>query len=217
MNARYISSLNVGTGMVLLALCFGAVGCASPMALKAGTRVVDTSSKSIAVFTLRTQNAFKPSYRPNVKVVEIVNETTSAGRTYRADPAYIQDDDACEYLISVNVTPGTHSVGRVMGQSIKFPLVAARFAFPVNGQFEVLENSVTYIGHVNMVNRERQDGEARSGSVIPLVDQAVAGYSGGTFDITVSDRSVTDIPLFIQTYPCLDGIEITPAVMQRQE
>jgi len=68
---------------------------------------------------------------------------------------------------------------------------------------------------VDMVNRKRNEGEPRSGSVIPFIDQAVAGYSGGTFDITVTDKSATDIPLFIQTYPCLRGLQIGTAVMQR--
>jgi hypothetical protein len=62
---------------------------------------------------------------------------------------------------------------------------------------------------------ERKEGEKRSGLVLPLLDQAVCGFSGGTFDITVTDRSATDIPYFLRAYPALTGMTIGKAIMQK--
>jgi len=184
------------------------------MALRRNATTVDTSIKSIAMFTLRTQNAYKPGYKPNVRWVEVVPVGRASGRKFKVDRAHDREGDAFEYLVSVDVEPGTHTLRNVMGQSIKF-LISGSFLFPVDGKFDVPADSVTYIGHVSMVNRKRENGERRSGSVIPLVDQAASGYAGGTFDITVSDRSATDIPLFTKTYPCLRELKIGTAVMQR--
>ena len=65
-----------------------------------------------------------------------------------------------------------------------------------------------YIGHVQAVVRERKDGEERAGPVIPLIDQAVVGASGGTFDVTISDAWATDEALFKSTFPALARVSI---------
>src|SRR6266568_2596132 len=52
-----------------------------------------------------------------------------------------------------------------------------------SNRFEVKPAQVVYLGRVEAVRRERKDdGELRAGFVIPLIGQAVAGYSGGTFE-----------------------------------
>ena len=93
-------------------------------------------------------------------------------------------------------------------------LVIASFQFPVGARFNLPERSVIYLGHVDMKNRKREEGEQRSGPVIPLVDQAVAGYSGGTFDVVVTDRRDADIPTFLEEYPSLKEASIKTIIMQ---
>ncbi len=51
--------------------------------------------------------------------------------------------------------------------------------------------------------------------MIPLVDQAVAGYSGGTFDVVITDRRDDDMSFFLQEYPFLKEISIETKIMQR--
>ena len=95
-------------------------------------------------------------------------------------------------------------------------LLLWHFNFPLNTEFELPPGSVVYLGHIVMTNRERKQGEERSGDVVPLVDQAVSGYSGGTMDITITDRSAEDIPKFIEKYPCLKGMTIKTAIMTKK-
>ena len=59
-----------------------------------------------------------------------------------------------------------------------------------------------------MVNRKRKDGEPRSGGLIPLIDQAVTGYSTGTFDIKISDRYNEDLKVFKESYPFVENYEV---------
>lgn len=192
-----------------LASIFGITGCASPMALTAQKDGVDLSSKSIAIFTLRTTNAYKPAYHPNVKRVKIDNSGA-----FKTDAAISGGRQAGEYLISVDAEPGQHTLNDVIGSSSS-GLIFGSFAFPVDAGFNLQANSITYIGHVDMTNRKRKDGEPRSGSVIPLIDQAVSGYSGGTFDIVISDRYDTDIQLFVNAYPIIQGKPIHRSVMTK--
>ena len=50
---------------------------------------------------------------------------------------------------------------------------SGHFEFPVKGRFE-LTDGITYLGHVKMVNRQRKQGEERSGGVLPLIDRSGA-------------------------------------------
>ena len=123
-------------------------------------------------------------------------------------------DEFNEYLVSVYVEPGEHTIGRIFGNSSGF-LIAATFDFAVNAKFSVEPGGVVYLGHISMINRQRVGDEPRSGSVIPLIDQAAAGYSGGTFDVEITDRSETDLPDFIAVYPNLSELTIDKVMMTR--
>jgi hypothetical protein len=94
------------------------------------------------------------------------------------------------------------------------PNGCGNFSWPLGGRFELARNSVTYIGHIEMINRPRRDGEKRSGGLFPLIDQAASGFYGGTFDVKVTDRSHVDIPSFIERYPELRGVDIKKSILQ---
>ena len=203
-----------GTYIAILILMVFAPGCMNPMALNKKADTVDLSQKSIALFTLRASNEYKPGFKPNASWILI--KTVSSGKSLKfgLDKPHANTGKFNEYLVSVEVESGKHTLKRVGGVSNRV-LIIGTFSFGFNETFEIPLNSVTYVGHVNMNNRERKKGETRSGSIFPLIDQAVAGYSGGTFDVTISDRSATDIALFTQTYPCLKDIQIGKALMQK--
>lgn len=193
-------------------------GCASmnPMALETKSGALQLTSKSIGLFTLRTSNQYKPSYQPSVNSIEVIPQGNGKAVTFRVSkPHRHGKNQFFEYLISVDLPPGTYKVGYVAGQSNKI-FVIGSFRFSVDASFNLSPDTVVYLGHVNMVNRKRKEGERRSGSVFPLIDQAASGYSGGTFDISVSDRSDTDILLFEQTYPQLGKYIIMKSIMKRQ-
>jgi len=212
----------------------------SPMAMKTTSATIDLSTKSIVVFTLTAKNQYKPSYQPRVNSVEIVSVGTGVARRFAVRPIEFDrlssssslresrslmgeaaksgsigsTDKIYQHMISVDVEPGAYTLRDVVGLAAA-NLIAARFEFPVDAKFTVPPRSVTYVGHVDMVNRERKGDEPPSGSRFPLIDQAVAGFAGGTMDVTVSDKSEVDIPLFIKTYPCLKDIQIGKAIMRK--
>ena len=86
-------------------------------------------------------------------------------------------------------------------------------------EFEIRSNVITYIGQAQMVNRKREEGEPRSGSIFPLVDQSVTGFSDGTFDIEVSDNYLEDIKILKEKYPFIRNIEIKKniAVLRKEK
>lgn len=199
----------LGTGVLALALS----ACTSRMALKEGGSLPGLEGKALGVFTLRTANVYSPRFQPRVLSVEIDNRDRV--RAFNVGRAFQKDEDGYEYLVSVLLEPGTHTLMDVSGESVQFPLFSAKFRFPVHGMFQLPAGKVTYVGRVEMVNRKRRADEPPSGPVTPPADQAAAGYLDGTFDITLSDRSEVDIPLFLQQYPYLNGIPIHTSVMRR--
>jgi len=192
-------------------------GCAgmNPMALESEPGTLELTSKSVGLFTLMTSNQYKPNYEPDVKSIEVISQGTGEAARYRVTKPHSQEKEHCfEYLISVDLPPGTYTVGDVAGLSPEF-LTIGSFRFPVGASFELPPNAVVYLGHVDMVNRKLNEGEQRSGSIFPLIDQGVSGYADGTFDVSISDKSNADIPLFEQTYPELEKHIITKCIMKR--
>lgn len=192
-------------------------GCTSvnPMALETKSGALQLTSKSAGLFTLRTSNQYKPGYQPSVNFIEVIPQGNGKAVTFRVSkPHRHEKNQFFEYLISVDLPPGTYKVGYVAGQSNKF-LIYGSFRFSIEASFELPPNAVVYLGHVNMVNRKGNKGEKKSGSIFPLIDQAASGYSGGTFDISISDRSDTDILLFEKTYPQLGKYIIMKSIMKK--
>ena len=65
-----------------------------------------------------------------------------------------------------------------------------------------------------MVNQEKKsDGDISSGSRFPLLDQALCGFSGGTFSVMVSDNYNNDIIRFQKEFPVLVGQDIAKRIM----
>jgi hypothetical protein len=192
-------------------------GCASQkMALNSNKGGTVNLSKPIGIFTLRTENKYKPGYQPEVKVLEVVSDGTKKGAKFKPEKPYkAAKKEYYEYLISLDLENGSYRVKNIGGRSGDGFLISGGFHCPLNAQFNLQPGAVSYLGYVTLTNRERKEGEPRSGPMLPLIDQAVCGFSGGTFDITISDRSETDIPAFTEAYPQLKGVTITKAIMQR--
>jgi hypothetical protein len=67
---------------------------------------------------------------------------------------------------------------------------------------------------VEAVRRERkEDTELRAGPLFPLLNQAVTGFSGGTFDVTIRDAYDDDLARLRKVYPALGKLEVSRAVL----
>lgn len=192
---------------ILLFIALGISGCATSMPLTKNTTELNITKKSITIMSLKISNKYVPSYQPNVRIVTILQNGRTSAKV-RVEETYNKvEGEFNEYLLSFQLSPGRHKIGEIMGGSGIFPFVG-HFKFPMDAEFELASNTITYIGHVEMVNRERKNGEPRSGGIFPLLDQAATGFSGGTFDITVSDNYVKDINYFKDKYPSIGEYEI---------
>lgn len=200
--------INVKTFLLLILFVLGS-GCATTqMPFTKDSSNVNIEKDGIAIMTLKISNQLAPSYQPNVRVIEVTDLEHNNNNSFKVDETCSNmHNQFNEYLISFQLSEGKYKVGRVLGGCGFFP-VSGHFEFPIEAEFEISSNQITYIGYVEMVNRKKMDGETRSGGIFPLIDQAVTGFSGGTFDIVISDRSDEDIKKFKESYPFIENHEI---------
>ncbi len=202
--------------MTLIAI-FLCLGCSGPqkMALSNANNP-QLTEKSIALFSLKMSNEYKPGFLPMVNTLEIKCEASGKSTHFTPERPHQQvKDDYVEYLVSLDLVPGQYTLGNVAGTSSGF-LIIGSFRYPIGLGFHLPQDSIVYLGHITMNNRKKNQGEKSSGSMFPLLDQAASGYSGGTFDINISDRSMLDIQVFETTYPILRNYMVIPAVMERR-
>ena len=205
----------------IVSIAFAALlltGCAGkPMALNQDMTELDTSAKSIVLFTLKTSNQLNPNYQPNAKTVGLNrNKETGVSRlNFAIGESYAKvESQYYEYLVSISLVPGSYELYNIHGTSTSF-LIKATFFKLFEIAMEIEPDSIVYIGHIDMVNRKKVPGEPASGMFIPIIDQSTAGYSTGTFDVTISDRYEEDVVVFVKKFPMLDGREIKKAMLKK--
>jgi len=79
---------------------------------------------------------------------------------------------------------------------------------PIHNNIELKAGEVVYLGRVAGTIRERKDGELRAGAILPLLDQAITGFSGGTFDVLLEDQYEQDMKVFRQRFPVLNAVAV---------
>jgi hypothetical protein len=103
---------------------------------------------------------------------------------------------------------GKYKLRELFAQSGIFPVIGT-FSVPLYSSFFIEPQKIIYLGHIEATIVERTDDKLlRAGPVIPLIDQAVTGASGGTFVITVTDLYENDIKLFQQKYHYLAQYQV---------
>ena len=107
----------------------------------------------------------------------------------------------------MELDPGQYVFEGMVSQGRGFPFIGT-FHTPYAQKVEYGKAGVFYAGHLHAVVRERKDDEPRAGSVIPLIDQAATGASGGTFDVTLTDDWDADSKVFNTLYPALAKVNV---------
>jgi hypothetical protein len=206
--------VNRGTLLLAVLAAFVLSGCSSTkMALNSRKDAAPQPGKGMVLLSLRVENQYKPQYQPTVWWVETQAPGGKPARVWtNRKPFRAEESRFTEQLISLDLPPGHYSLGDVYGVYQGF-WVAGRFKYPVGAEFDVLPGSIVYLGHVCMTNREKKEGERASGGVLPLIDQSVTGFSGGTMDIAMSDRAEEDLKLFQTAYPAFQPAQVTKALM----
>jgi len=207
---------------VAVFLCFALAlsGCAGhKMALTKGQSGIDVSKKSLALLSVKIANQNKPKYQLTLvgAVICPQGETCSRPLPYmhKADGPYKSAEESFnEYLLSFELPPGTYHM-QFFSTSHIVPLVLeAAGAVPLDLKVEMKPDSVVYLGHLDVVMRERKsESEKKAGSSFKLIDQAVVGYSSGTFDVAVEDKYDEDMKLFAAEYPALQKAKVEKSIL----
>lgn len=196
-------------------------GCATPtkMAFHQDTEAVTSTTKPVFLMTATLKNSYRPSYQPKVIVLNVEKE----GASQRGDRINFTMDDkaknesdspelANSYFFRMELEKGNYLLRGLTGFSGIFP-VRGNFFAPLHAEMKSAVPGIFYLGHVNATVRERIGNEFRAGLPIPLVDQAVTGFSGGTFDIEITDQFEIDVSEFRARFPALREVVIQKAIL----
>ncbi|HRE18178.1 MAG TPA: hypothetical protein PLW86_14100, partial [Rhodocyclaceae bacterium] len=116
------------------------------------------------------------------------------------------------YLLRMGLEPGEYVIRGLSSMARSFPINGFYFA-PLHSKLSAKTPGIFYLGHVEATIRERQDPEFKAGPSIPLIDQAIAGGSTGTFDIVISDQWAQDEQKFRSRFPALKDAVIEKALL----
>ena len=205
------ASLNT---VLVITLILFVSGCATTKPMESEqAQTLSLAQDSVAFIILKVSNQYKPSYQPFVDSMTVMKDDGKR-LSFPVDKPYKQVvNQFNEYLITMSLPAGSYKIGRIYGVSGIFPITGS-FHIPVFSDFELKQNKFVYLGHIEATVRERKNkDELSAGPPIPLVDQRATGFSGGTFDIKISDNFDGDIAIIKQKYPSLDNSSVEKAIL----
>lgn len=203
--------------MSFIAFVALASGCATvkDAPLKANAADVDVSGEALVFLTARISNAYKPSYPPKILVTFIqAADGSKELLSFRADEAYEKGPSHFEHLVAFKLAPGRYQLRQIRAMHRGFPIIAM-FEVPIYQMIEIKGPGAYYLGRVEATVVERTDDKLlRAGSVVPLIDQAVAGASGGTFLVKIDDRFDEDMRILGPRYPAITKLKVEKTLLK---
>lgn len=215
--------MNKTIAAIAVACAFGLLsGCVTsrPMALSKELQKLDLTQESVAVMTVRVANTYKTSYQPRLRYVAIrTDDAEKKVTSFQIGELLSRDEDEKnqfeEAAVSISLPPGKYRL-QTVGVASPALLTPGNGWVPIYHSFEMKPGQVVYLGRIEAVRRERKDdNELRAGVMVPLIDQAVSGYSGGTFDVAIRDNYESDLATLRKLYPALHQVEVTKAVLPK--
>jgi ketosteroid isomerase-like protein len=208
--------------LLIFCLVFTMSGCAvNKMALTKGQSDIDLTKKSIALLSVRISNQYKPSRQLELLSVFICPQSESnckhdlpsnPGSPYK--PYKREKNSFNEYLLSYELESGTFNIDGFY-TTYRIPTLISGFGFAkLNLITEIKPNSISYLGHLDIILREKKSKvEMMAGGAIPYIDQSIAGFSSGTFDVVVEDKFDEDMKSFISEYPALQKVKVEKSIL----
>jgi hypothetical protein len=196
-------------------------GCASTlkMPLQAEADRIAQTGKTIYLMSVTLQNTCRDHFTPYLNAVQVMrNDGTAKPEvlTFAMDSkgAYYFEDKNLppRFLTRVELAAGSYSLLGLGSTASGFP-IRANFFTPMHVAVPATNGSVVYLGAVGANVRERKGNEFKAGPSIPLIDQAVACASSGTFDVEFKDAFESDMALFKETFPQLKDATVTKAIL----
>lgn len=203
---RFLLVTLASAGVLLLG------GCATGLDKKA--TAVDWTKGSIVVMSVELTNQYKPNYQPTALGV-VINKKIGKDPRERI-PAFSRlPIGKNAFLVTQQILPGKYTVSKLYGMSQNFPILGS-IDFSVDAPFDVAPESVIYLGRVVAVNKERINKDDQSaGGVIPLIDQAVSGFGGGTLNVSLTDNYAEDIDSLRKEFAFLQKLEVVRTPIQK--
>ena len=204
--------------LVVIGILSLLTGCATtkPMGLSEAIDSLAEKKEAVAFFSLKAVNQHKPGFQPEVSHVFVWEDGKEKREKFSfkvEDPYRKGKDEFNEYLVSLRLPPGAYVFREIFGSAGFFPIRGA-FGAPVYTRFELKPGTIVYFGRIEATIKARtNDDQLRAGPLFPLIDQAVTGLSGGTFDIQISDNYETDLVAFRGRYPGLVGATIERGIL----
>jgi hypothetical protein len=210
--------LTVVLFLFLISTVFIIAGCTEEMAISTKTKKIDLTQDSIVLMTAKISNEVSTSYQPTSCFVVINNVKTKKSKTFQVDKPYNSvKNQFKDYLISMKCVPGENKIQVINGFSEQI-LIYGNWEIPVNKSFNVESGKIVYLGRLEAVNKKRvSDDEVRAGRIIPLIDQAVSGFSGGTWHTKIYDNYEEDIATFKKEYPLLSNYTVEKVLLEKKK
>ncbi|TQK04753.1 hypothetical protein [Herbaspirillum sp. SJZ107] len=198
-------------------LCLALTGCATvnQMAFDKKSTSIDTREKSVVLMTVDVSRSDGSRFVPEPFVVKLARpnaQSKEERQNFKLDKDVdaVQENGHSIYLVRASLAPGEYKLQEVMGLAKGFPIMGT-FIVPLNTDLKVKPGSIVYIGRIKATLRDRVGNEFRAGPLLPLLDQSVAGMSGGTWDVTYENLADKDIGLFRAAYPVLGNVNVETA------
>lgn len=206
-------------GVLLFAVLLTGCATRTKMAFENDGDKITPSSKPVLLMTVTLKNSYKTSYQPKLLVVNVEKPDAKDSKDRlnftMDDKARVESNKAeigNSYFVRMELDPGSYKLLGLTSTASGF-LINGYFFAPLHSDIVVKKSGVYYLGHVDATVRERKGEEFKAGSQVPLIDQAVVGASGGTFDIAISDAFATDEALFRSKFPALKGVTIVKDIL----
>lgn len=208
--------------LLLLTLVAILSGCASApfMPLSDDGSKIDPS-KPLFLMSIVVKNDYSERLQPRILNVILERDSGAAKPevlVFRMDDkgTITPDSGNSTYLVRFPADVSPHIVRGFNSMASAFPIHGIYF-LPLHASISKSEGGVYYLGSIKAVIRERKDNEFRAGPMIPLIDQAIAGGSTGTFNVEISDAYDADVVQFRKTFPALNDVEIKRSVLPKWE
>lgn len=193
--------------IILAALALGGCATESPMAFNTNSTVLHDKQKAIILLTATMKNVNKPDYQPAADILYVItpNADKKADRFnfIMNKDGIVHEHGKTVYLYRGTLKPGRYVIQAIRGLVKDFPLVATCI-LPLHSRITINRPGIYYLGRVDGVIRPRKgDTEFKAGPSIPLIAQAVAGFSDGTWNVHIYNDAAQDLPLYRERFPVL--------------
>lgn len=206
--------------LVLLTSTLLVTGCATrtKMAFEDESDKLTATSNPVFLMTTTVKNTFK-NYQPKILVAKLekpgAKDADDRLNFLMDNAAKIETDNdksGNTYLLRFQLPPGEYEFVHMAGFAIAF-LIRGTFIVPLHATIKSANPGVYYLGHAEATVRERVGNEFKAGPSVPLLDQAISGASGGTFDVTFSDQWDAYEKTFRAKFKALEGVEVKKAIL----